>query len=93
MVTKGKQVNICRCGQSPTTPAKTDFKWNINLVSLFVYLTRLLTLKEFSGWSNQGALIGQGMRNYVVEEKCITDISVETWRKATNSKNKVWMEG
>jgi CDGSH-type Zn-finger protein len=26
MVTKGKQVNICRCGQSPTTPAKTDFK-------------------------------------------------------------------
>jgi len=33
------------------------------------------------------------MRNCVVEEKCIKDISTETRRKATNSKNKVWMKG
>jgi hypothetical protein len=49
MVTKGKQVNICRCGQSPTTPAKTVFELNVNLISLFVYLTRLSTKKEFAG--------------------------------------------
>jgi len=33
------------------------------------------------------------MRNCVVEEKCIQDISMESQRKAINSKNKVWMKG
>ena len=34
----------------------------------------------------------KGMRNCGVEEKCIQDISMENRRKATNSKNKVWMK-
>jgi len=34
-----------------------------------------------------------GMRNCGVEEKCAQDISIETQRKETNSKNKVWLKG
>jgi len=49
MVTKGTQVNICRCGQLPTTQAKIVFELHINLISLFVYLTTLSMKKEISG--------------------------------------------